>query len=213
MYQYPNRESAGFALAELLNQYKNHPNTLVLALPRGGVPVAYQIARALHVPLDLFIVRKLGVPGYEELAMGALAMNNVQIFNQEIVKLYNINQKQIDAVIKREQEELDRRMRAYRGDRPPLAIAGKTIILVDDGVATGATLKVAIKAIRSQKPKKLIVAVPVADPKISQEIAALVDEFYCPLQPSHLQAVGAWYTDFSQTSDEEVSELLNSKIS
>lgn len=213
MYQFPNRESAGLALAELLTQYKNNPNTIVLALPRGGVPVAYQIAHALHVPLDVFIVRKLGVPGYEELAMGALAMNNVKLFNQDILKHYNINQKQIDFVIEREQAELDRRVRAYRGNRPPLTITGKTIILVDDGVATGATLKVAIKAIQEQKPKKLIVAVPVADPTISQEIAALADEFYCPLQPAHLQAVGAWYVDFSQTSDEEVSELLSSKIS
>lgn len=206
--KYTDRQHAGQTLAALLQAYKNNPDVIILALPRGGVPVAYEIAHSLHVPLDVFIVRKLGVPGHEELALGAIAMYNTVFYNQEIINYHALKQADISAVLAKEQAELQRRQAVYRRGRPPLYVTNKIIILVDDGIATGATMKVAIQALQQQQPKALIVAVPVADPQISIEIAAMVDAYYCPLQPKQLNAVGAWYENFLQTEDTEVFDLL-----
>ncbi len=208
MTKYFNRQEAGKILAGSLRAYANRKDVIVLALPRGGVPVAYEVAKALHAPLDVFIVRKLGVPGHSELAMGALAVNNVTVFNDEIVHSYQITQEEIDAVIAKETQELKRREKIYRGDQPFPSIANKVVILIDDGIATGATIRVAVKALRQFNPEEIVVAVPVADKLISQSMQLLADEFICPLQPNGLYAVGAWYDDFSQTEDEEVTRLL-----
>ncbi|OGT60422.1 MAG: phosphoribosyl transferase [Gammaproteobacteria bacterium RIFCSPHIGHO2_12_FULL_43_28] len=205
---YSNREEAGKILAKLLHSYAGQKDALVLALPRGGVPVAYEIAKALHLPLDVFIVRKLGVPGHSELAMGAIAMGGATVFNDDIVHELQISQTEINRVIATEEQELLRRQAVYRGDKPFPPLRGKTIILVDDGVATGATIRSAILSLKKVQPATLIVAVPVADRSICKILQPLVDEFYCPLQPDQLYAVGAWYEDFSQTEDEEVFSLL-----
>ena len=206
--KYADRQEAGKVLAALLKPYSNDKNALVLALPRGGVPVAYEIATTLHLPLDVFIVRKLGVPGHSELAMGAIAMGGVTVFNDDILNDLQISQAEINRVIAAEEDELLRRQTAYRNDKPFPVVRDKTIILVDDGIATGATIRSAILALNKMEPKRLIVAVPVADISICEVIQSLVDEFYCPLQPTHLYAVGAWYVDFSQTEDAEVFSLL-----
>lgn len=205
---YQNRQHAGQILADQLIVYANHPDVLVLALPRGGVPVAFEIAQALHAPLDVFIVRKLGVPGHSELAMGAMAMTGISIFNEDIIQDLKISKEAIQQVIEEEQQELKRRDIAYRGHQPFPIIKDKTIILVDDGIATGASMRAAIKALRTKHPARLIVAVPVADKLLSDTLAIEVDEFICPLRPSELNAVGAWYDNFSQTEDEEVRALL-----
>jgi predicted phosphoribosyltransferase len=202
------RSAAGKALAHLLQSYEKNPNTLVLALPRGGVPVAYEIATSLSLPLDLCIVRKLGVPGHEELAMGALATGGTVVFNDAILKQLNIPSTAIDQVIQSELIELHRRETAYRGNRPLPVLKNKTIILVDDGIATGATIRAAIKALRLQNPAIIIVAVPVAAPETVQKIAALTDKIICPLMPIYFSAVAEWYDHFPQTSDREVTELL-----
>jgi putative phosphoribosyl transferase len=208
MDKYFDRYEAGKVLAEYLNNYTNKPNTIVLALPRGGVPVAYEVAKALSIPLDIFIVRKLGTPNHEELAMGAIATGGILVFNDDIIQELDIPKKQIDEVIRRESQELNRRNKKYRGNRTFPDIEGKTIILVDDGIATGATIKAAIKALRLQHPASIIVAVPVAAISTCEEIASTVDKIICPLAPKHFNAVGAWYENFSQTEDEEVHELL-----
>jgi putative phosphoribosyl transferase len=209
MEKYQNRVQAGMVLANELQAYANREDVIVLALPRGGVPVAFQIAKALHAPLDVFLVRKLGVPGYGELAMGALAMGGARVFNEDVLRSYEVSEHEIQLVIDKEQAELHRRERAYRGDRLFPSLKNKIIILVDDGIATGATMRVAIKAIRELKPARLIVAVPVADTVVINHIKPTVDEFICPLPVTGLYAVGAWYEDFSQTEDEEVYTLLN----
>lgn len=209
MEKYANRTEAGIILANKLTDYAKKKDVLVLALPRGGVPVAYEIARILQIPLDVFIVRKLGVPGHEELAMGAIAMGNSVVFNKEIVDDLNISQSAIDAVIAKEAKELNRREMLYRNHYPFPDIKDKTIILVDDGIATGATIRAAIQSLRMLKPSFIIVAVPVADISICNEMNRLVDLFVCPLRASYLHAVGAWYDNFSQTEDEEVHQLLN----
>lgn len=206
--RYQDRREAGRILAQQLEAYKNRDDVIVLALPRGGVPVAYEIALALKLPLDVFIVRKLGVPTHEELAMGALAMGGVTVFNEDILDTLKIPQVAIDKVIHAEKEELDRRVKAYRGDNPFPELKNKTIILVDDGIATGATMRVAIKALREFKPNQIIVAVPVADPQVYDAFSKLADSVVCPLKPFSLFAVGAWYNNFEQTSDEEVYDLL-----
>jgi len=208
MKKFINRQDAGRALAESLQSFKNNPNTIVLALPRGGVPVAYEIAEALSLPLDIFIVRKLGVPQHEELAMGAIASGETVVFNKDVIHSCQISQTEIDNVIKQEKEELLRREKTYRGNHLFPDLANQTIILVDDGIATGATMRVAIKALRQYQPKRIVVAVPVAEVTIYKEIQSLVEEIICPLTPSHLSAVGAWYDDFAQTTDEEVFNLL-----
>jgi putative phosphoribosyl transferase len=206
--KYHDRHEAGAKLATMLNAYRDHDDVIVLGLARGGVPVAYEIATALNLPLDVFIVRKLGVPGHSELAMGAIAFPNARVFNEDIIREVSVSDKDINTVIVKEQEELKRRERAYRGNRHYPDLATKTIILVDDGIATGATIRVAIQALRQMKAARIIVAVPVADKTMCETIAALVDEFYCPLRPTNFYAVGAWYDDFSQTEDEEVFFLL-----
>ena len=205
---YLDRNQAGLVLAELLKEYNGQKDAFVLALPRGGVPVAYEIAMKLCLELDVFIVRKLGVPGHEELAMGALASGGIVVFNDEIINHLQIKKSTIDRVIKSEQEELARREHLYRGNKPFPHLAGKTIILIDDGIATGSTMKAAIMALRQKQPKDIIVAVPVAAKSTYDEMALLVKTLICPLKPLDFHAVGLWYENFSQTSDDEVIELL-----
>jgi predicted phosphoribosyltransferase len=202
------RTEAGRVLAERLAAYADRPDVIVLALPRGGVPVAFEVARALHAPLDVFIVRKLGVPGHEELAMGAVATGGVRVLNDQVVRALRIPDSVINAVAAWELEELARRERLYRGDRPPPDVRGKTVILVDDGLATGATMLAAVKALREQHPERIVVAVPVASPDTCELLREEVDEVVCAVTPEPFYAVGLWYQDFSQTSDEEVRELL-----
>src|SRR5918994_299558 len=202
------RSEAGRRLAEKLAHYANRPDVLVLALPRGGVPVAYEVARALSAPLDVFVVRKLGVPGYEELAMGAVATGGVRVLNDNIVAGLRIPDYLIDAVANRELEELKRRERVYRGGRPPPDLRGRTVILVDDGLATGATMLAAIKALRQLQPARIVVAVPTAAPDTCEALRAVVDDVVCAITPEPFQAVGRWYEDLSQTTDDEVRELL-----
>jgi putative phosphoribosyl transferase len=208
MQKYLDRHHAGIALANALSAYHQNQDVIVLAMPRGGVPVAYEVAQALQVPLDVYIVRKLGVPGHHELAMGAIAQGGVTVFNQGIINQLKISKDEIDSVIAGELQELKRRELVYRGKRQPPELKDKIVILVDDGIATGATIKAAIKSIRAALPRRLIAAVPVADVEIQSSIQMLVDEFVCPMIVENLQAVGLWYTDFSQTEDAEVSELL-----
>jgi putative phosphoribosyl transferase len=208
MERFANRREAGQALAHSLRALADDPNAVVLALPRGGVPVAYEIARALRLPLDLFIVRKLGVPRYEELALGAIASGGARVLNEDVIRRLRISEQEIDAVAAREQLELERREREYRGDHPPLDVEGKNVILVDDGLATGATMRAAIQALRQKNAAQIVVAVPVGAPDSCEKIAHEADELVCGLQPDDFNAVGAWYDDFSQTTDGEVSELL-----
>ncbi len=209
MDKYPNRQAAGKILAHALQAYANRPNVIVLALPRGGVPVAFEVAKSLNVPLDIFIVRKLGVPGHEELAMGALAMGGTIVFNDDVIKSLSISKQAIDHVIQEETKELQRRELNYRGQKPFPTLREKTIILIDDGIATGATLRAAIKALYQQKPASIVVAVPVAERTTSKKIASLVNKLVCPLITDDFYAVGQYYDDFSQTTDEEVRVLLN----
>lgn len=209
MDKYHDRKEAGQILARQLTAYAKHNDVLVLALPRGGVPVAFEISQALHVPLDVFIVRKLGVPGHKELAMGATAVGGVHVFNDDIIKELHISKDEIAAVIAKEEQELKRRETAYRGHRPFPVIKNKTIILVDDGIATGATMRAAIQSLHQLQPASIIVAVPVADKSLCASMRSLVDKFICPLQPSQLHAVGVWYDDFNQTEDDEVHSLLS----
>jgi len=203
------RYDAGRRLAARLITYADRPDVLVLALPRGGVPVAYEVAQALQAPLDLFLVRKLGVPGHEELAMGAIATGGVLVHNEEVVRGLRILPHVIQAVAGREQQELERRERLYRGDRPPPEVRGRTVILVDDGLATGATMRAAAEALRQQQPARLIIAVPVAAPTTCEELREVEDEIICAVTPEPFYAVGLWYEDFSPTSDEEVRDLLD----
>src|SRR6195256_2560933 len=202
------RREAGRMLAGRLSAYANRPDVIVLALPRGGVPVAYEVARALRAPLDVFVVRKLGVPGYEELAMGAVATGGVRVLNDQLVERLSIPEHMIDAVAAREQQELARRERLYRDGRPPPDVGGRTVILVDDGLATGATMHAAIQALRQQQPARIVVAVPTTSPETCEEMRAEVDDVICAITPEPFHAVGLWYQDFSQTTDEEVRDLL-----
>ena len=203
------RKEAGEVLASRLKQYANRGDVVVLALPRGGVPVGFELARALDAPLDVFVVRKLGTPGHEELAMGALASGNVRVLNREVLSELAIPPQMIDRVTEREQRELARREQLYRGDRPPLDVRGRTAILTDDGVATGSTMRAGVMALRRLQPQRLVVAVPVASPRACEELGRLADEVVCPETPEPFYAVGAWYDDFTQTTDEEVRELLD----
>jgi predicted phosphoribosyltransferase len=206
--RFHDRIEAGRLLAEKLRSYANRPDVLVLALPRGGVPVAYEVARALNAPLDVFLVRKLGVPGHEEFAMGAIATGGVRVLNAQAVRGLQIPEYVIEAVAAREQQELARRERLYRGDRPPPDVRCKTVILVDDGLATGATMQAAVRALRQQQAKRIVIAVPVAAPETCEMLREEVDDIICAVTPEPFHAVGLWYEDFSQTSDEEVRELL-----
>jgi putative phosphoribosyl transferase len=205
---FENRNHAGRVLAGTLSEYRGRPDLIVLGLPRGGVPVAFEVAEALRAPLDIYLVRKLGVPGHEELAMGAIASGGVRVLNQDVVRSLRISPEQIDAVTRAEEAELKRRERAYRGDRPPPDVAGRTVILVDDGLATGSTMHAAVAALRAAGPRELVVAVPTAPPETCAELEAEADRVICAATPEPFYAVGAWYRDFSQTSDEEVRELL-----
>jgi putative phosphoribosyl transferase len=209
---FANRRQAGEKLAAKLTDYANRQDVLVLALPRGGVPVAYEVARALHAPLDVFLVRKLGVPGYEELAMGAIASGGVRVLNEEVTNRIDFPDSVIDEIASREQRELERRERLYRGDQPAPSVQGRTVILVDDGLATGSTMRAAATALRRMRPAKIIVAVPVAAPETCEEFRKEVDEVVCAAVPEPFMAVGAWYADFSQTSDDEVRELLRRTV-
>jgi predicted phosphoribosyltransferase len=202
------RREAGRLLATKLAAYANRPDVIVLALPRGGVPVAYEVARALNAPLDIFLVRKLGVPGYEELAMGAIATGGVRVLNDQLVGGLRIPDYIVDEVAASEQQELARRERLYRGDRPAPEVRGRTVILVDDGLATGATMLAAVKALRQQQPARIVVAVPTASPETCEQLRAEVDDIICAITPEPFHAVGLWYEDFSQTTDEEVRDLL-----
>ena len=202
------RRAAGRLVAAKLARYAERPDVVVLALPRGGVPVAYEVAQALDAPLDVFAVRKLGLPGHEELAMGAVATGGVRVLNEQNVRALSLPPDLIDAVAAREQQELARRERLYRGDRPPLDVRGRTVILVDDGLATGATMHAAIEALRAQQPARIVVAVPTAAPETCEALRAKADEVVCAITPEPFYAVGLWYDDFSQTSDDEVRQLL-----
>jgi putative phosphoribosyl transferase len=208
MEKFYDRREAGRMLSERLKSYANKPNVLVLALPRGGVPVAYEIAKALTIPLDVFLVRKLGVPEQAELAMGAITMNGTMVFNKVIIQDLGISKTMIEQVIQLEQQELQRREIMYRGERPLPQLVDKTIILVDDGVATGATIRVAIEALRQKSPAQIIAAVPVVALSVCHEITRLADKLVCLFKPTDLYSVGAWYRNFSQTTDTEVCELL-----
>ena len=206
--KFRDRRSAGRELAERLNAFANRPGVLVLALPRGGVPVGFEVAQVLNAPLDLFVVRKLGVPGHEELAMGAIATGDVVVLNREVVDGWQIPQSVLDAVISKEKEELARREALYRGDHPPPDVTGRTTILVDDGLATGSTMLAAVAALRQQHPGRIVVAVPLASPQVCDEFKHHVDAVVCPRTPDPFYAVGMWYEDFSPTTDREVRELL-----
>ncbi len=202
------RTEAGEALARQLLPYAHCPDVLVLGLPRGGIPVAYVVARALHAPLDTLLVRKLGVPGQEELAMGAVASGGSRVLNESVVQGLGIPEQVVEEITRREQQELARRERLYRGDRPEIQVGGRTVILVDDGLATGATMRAAVMALRTQQPARVIVAVPVAPPSVCQALGAVADEAICLLTPEHFLGVGRWYDDFSPITDEEVRWLL-----
>jgi putative phosphoribosyl transferase len=202
------RRTAGRELAERLSQYAGRDDVVVLGLPRGGVPVAYEVARALGAPLDVFVVRKLGVPGHEELAMGAIASGGARVLNDEVIAATGIDQNEIEAVAERERSELERRERAYRADRAPVDIEGRTAVVVDDGLATGATMRAAVKALRERRAASIVVAVPTASPATCDEVGQTVDEIVCARTPEPFMAVGVWYRNFTPISDEEVGKLL-----
>jgi putative phosphoribosyl transferase len=205
---YRDRVEAGKHLAAQLANYANRDDVVILALPRGGVPVAFEVAKALHAPLDIFLVRKLGVPGYEELALGAISTGGVRVLNEDVIDYLVIPDEVIDAIAANELQELVRRERAYRGNRPEPDVRGKTVILVDDGLATGSTMRAATAALRQQKPARIVVAVPVSAPQTCDEYRMGADEIVCANTPEPFFGVGQWYRDFSQTTDQEVRDLL-----
>jgi putative phosphoribosyl transferase len=205
---FPNRAEAGRRLAEKLQRYAGGADVIVLGLPRGGVPVAYEVAQRLHAPLDVFIVRKLGVPGFEELALGAIASGGVRVLNEDVVRALPNANELVESVTARELAELQRREQTYRDGRPAPELRGRIAILVDDGLATGATMRAAVKALRQLGAAKIIVAVPVGAADTCRELEQEVDETVCVMAPEWFQAVGQFYEDFSQTSDDEVRELL-----
>jgi putative phosphoribosyl transferase len=206
--RFADRKQAGQVLAQKLLRYRDDADAIVLALPRGGVPVAFEVAQTLNAPLDVFIVRKLGLPGHEEFAMGAIATGGVMVMNPDLAGLH-VPEAAIEAVVARERSELDRRELLYRGDRPPLSIEGRVAILVDDGLATGSTMLAAATAVRRRSPKRTVVAVPVAAAETCQAFRHEVDEVVCAATPEPFRAVGMWYTDFGQISDAEVHALLD----
>lgn len=205
---FANRTEAGRSLAWRLEEYADRDDVVVLGIPRGGVPVAFEVAHALHAPLDIFLLRKLGVPGHEELAFGAIASGGVSVLDRQTLRALLISPANVDAVTAHEQQELKRCELIYRGDWPPLSLAGKTVILVDDGIATGASLLAGIHALRELRPAKIVIAVPVAPPEAYERLTYEVDEMVCVATPENFQAVGQFYDDFSQTTDQQVIELL-----
>jgi putative phosphoribosyl transferase len=208
IYPFRDRTEAGRLLAQKLREYANRDDVVVLALPRGGVPVGFEVARALNAPLDVFVVRKLGLPGHEEVAMGAIASGGVRVLNADVVDGVGIPGELIDLITEKEERELERREREYRDDRPAVDLRGRTVILVDDGLATGSSMRVAALALRKKQPAQIIVAVPVGSPETCAEFEAIVDKVVCAATPQPFWAVGQWYRDFSQTTDEEVRDLL-----
>jgi predicted phosphoribosyltransferase len=206
--RFRDRRDAGQWLAADLHAYAGRPDVIVLALPRGGVPVGYEVAATLGAPLDVFVVRKLGLPGHDELAMGALASGGVRVLDEELIRLARVTPAEISRVTTAEQAELERRERRYRGDRPFPDLRGKTAVLVDDGLATGSTMRAAVTALRIEGPTRIVVAVPVAAPETRDALKTLADDVICAATPEPFHAVGLWYDDFSQTTDDEVRELL-----
>jgi putative phosphoribosyl transferase len=205
---YRDRADAGRVLASLLQGYRDRPDVMVLGLPRGGVPVAAEVAAALGAPLDVFVVRKLGVPGHDELAMGAIASGGVRVLNASVITGLGIGQDEIDRVAAREDQELDRRTQAYRGARSGPDVTGKVVIVVDDGLATGSTMRAAVAALRAQRPSRIVVAVPVGAPSTCAALAHEADEVICARMPGSFHAVGQWYDDFSPPSEAELRRLL-----
>jgi putative phosphoribosyl transferase len=206
------RRNAGRVLATRLAKYAGRDDVVVLALPRGGVPVAYEVASALGVPMDVFLVRKLGTPGHRELAMGAIASGGVRVLNEDVVRWYGISDAAIEHIAREEHEELERRERAYRGDRPAPDLTNKILILIDDGLATGSTMRAAAQAVRAHRPARVAIAVPVGAPQTCAELSAVADEVICARMPEPFSAVGQWYLNFDQTGDDEVRELLQKSI-
>lgn len=206
---FQNRTDAGQFLAEKLSEYANRSDVVIIGLPRGGVSVAYQVARELQAPLDILVVRKLGVPGHEELAMGAIASGGVRVLNDDVLSYLNIPEDIIELVIESELRELERREREYRGDRQPIDLHHRTVIIVDDGLATGSSMRAAVRAVRAQQPTKIVVAVPVGARETCESFQREADTVaVCAITPEPFKAVGLWYSDFSQTTDEEVRKIL-----
>jgi putative phosphoribosyl transferase len=202
------RRHAGRVMASRLTKYAGRDDVIVLALPRGGVPVAYEVASALVAPMDVFLVRKLGTPGHRELAMGAIASGGVRVLNEDVVHWYGISESAIERIAREEQDELERRERAYRDDRPAPDLTNKIVIVIDDGLATGSTMRAAAQAVRAHRPARVVIAVPVGAPQTCAELAAVADEVICARMPEPFSAVGQWYVNFDQTDDDEVRELL-----
>lgn len=207
--RFRNRHDAGLRLASFLGQYAHRSDVVVLGLPGGGIPVGAVVAEVLGAPLDVFIVRKLGLPRHEELAMGAIATGGVRVLDPETIRIAGVSERDLAAVTAREMDELRRRERCFRGDRPFPDLSGKTVILVDDGLATGSTMRAAVEALRVRKPARIVVGVPVSAPETCEAFRDLVDEVVCAVTPDPFEAVGLWYEDFSQTTDEEVHEILD----
>lgn len=205
---FKDRRHAGQLLAGSLGKYSDRPDVIVLGLPRGGVPVAFEVARRLHAPLDVMVVRKLGFPGWEELAMGAIASGGVRVINEEVVRNSNITAASIERAAAVELEELQRREMSYRGHTGAPEVKGKIVILVDDGIATGSTIRAAVQALRQQEPAKIVVAAPTAATDSCDMLQPMVDELVCVMRPIHFRAVGQWYQNFEQTTDSEVRRLL-----
>jgi len=205
---FTDRRHAGRVLASRLTKYAGRDDVIVLALPRGGVPVAYEVASALNAPMDVFLVRKLGTPGHRELAMGAIASGGVRVVNEDVVRWYGISEAAIDRIAREEQEELERRERAYRDDRPAPDLTNRIVVLIDDGLATGSTMRAAVQAVRARCPARVVIAVPVGAPQTCAELAVSADEVICARMPEPFSAVGQWYLNFEQTDDAEVRELL-----
>jgi predicted phosphoribosyltransferase len=202
------RQDAGRQLADLLSAYAHRSDAIVLGLPRGGVPVAYEVAERLGLPLDVFVVRKLGLPGHQELAMGAIASGGVRVLNRELVRSLHVSPEQIETVARREGEELNRRERLYRDDLPAPDVRDRVVILVDDGLATGSSMRAAAEALRQLGPARIVVAVPISAPSTCDAFRDVVDETICAITPEQFYAVGLWYEDFSPTTDDEVRDLL-----